>query len=320
MTDLRQACDRCHGKKLRCSKHPGAQTCTRCDRASALCVFSPPAKPVRSVPQATPCPDWLACLTEPSAITSNAELLEDLPLTDMLMLTTVLQSADQIYTNLPGEELYHVPVAQAAEHQARASQMLGLEDTFEKYMQALQQLELLYPIILARAATRDIDYRDVCKVDDCHHHTRETPPPESRSLRPNQFDYTLIQLLLACHQRLVDIAEAVLELGAQCFDRARELTPGNMQFDVPDIRAGSLLISKPTAAGMWMNMLRDSLVVLQKHLRPLPDILAAVRNPAEDEAQILNLQSKIITRRTQSGMEQLDRFRKGLLELDILPS
>jgi hypothetical protein len=39
---FRQACDRCHGQKLRCTKQQGSSTCTRCARAGAICVFSPP--------------------------------------------------------------------------------------------------------------------------------------------------------------------------------------------------------------------------------------------------------------------------------------
>ena len=38
----RQSCDRCHTQKLKCPKQEGSATCTRCMRAGAVCVFSPP--------------------------------------------------------------------------------------------------------------------------------------------------------------------------------------------------------------------------------------------------------------------------------------
>lgn len=45
MAHLRQACDRCHDKKLRCPKQPGNRACTRCFKAGVQCAFSPPTKP-----------------------------------------------------------------------------------------------------------------------------------------------------------------------------------------------------------------------------------------------------------------------------------
>lgn len=38
----RLACDRCHSQKLRCPKQPGSALCTRCLKAGASCVYSPP--------------------------------------------------------------------------------------------------------------------------------------------------------------------------------------------------------------------------------------------------------------------------------------
>lgn len=38
----RSACDRCHFQKLKCAKQVGDPSCTRCLRAGARCVYSPP--------------------------------------------------------------------------------------------------------------------------------------------------------------------------------------------------------------------------------------------------------------------------------------
>ncbi|ROV99774.1 hypothetical protein VSDG_03148 [Cytospora chrysosperma] len=38
----RLACDRCHSQKLRCPKQAGSALCTRCLKAGASCVYSPP--------------------------------------------------------------------------------------------------------------------------------------------------------------------------------------------------------------------------------------------------------------------------------------
>lgn len=38
----RSACDRCHFQKLRCLKQQGSLVCTRCAKAGARCVYSPP--------------------------------------------------------------------------------------------------------------------------------------------------------------------------------------------------------------------------------------------------------------------------------------
>ncbi|KAH7324376.1 hypothetical protein B0I35DRAFT_406193 [Stachybotrys elegans] len=45
--DLRQACDRCHSKKLRCPRPAGSAECARCSRARVPCLFSPPSRASR---------------------------------------------------------------------------------------------------------------------------------------------------------------------------------------------------------------------------------------------------------------------------------
>ncbi|TPX07230.1 uncharacterized protein E0L32_010824 [Thyridium curvatum] len=47
---VRLACDRCHAHKLRCPKQAGSPVCTRCARAGAACVFSPPGGKAPSAP------------------------------------------------------------------------------------------------------------------------------------------------------------------------------------------------------------------------------------------------------------------------------
>ena len=37
----RSACDRCHSQKLRCPKRQGTDTCDRCMKSGASCVYSP---------------------------------------------------------------------------------------------------------------------------------------------------------------------------------------------------------------------------------------------------------------------------------------
>ena len=48
MADLRQACDRCHSKKLRCTKTPDTLVCVRCLKAGVPCIFSPPTRSLRN--------------------------------------------------------------------------------------------------------------------------------------------------------------------------------------------------------------------------------------------------------------------------------
>ncbi|KAL4884290.1 hypothetical protein BJY04DRAFT_183304 [Aspergillus karnatakaensis] len=40
----RQACDRCHGHKVRCTRAPSGRSCVRCQRVGATCVYSSPVK------------------------------------------------------------------------------------------------------------------------------------------------------------------------------------------------------------------------------------------------------------------------------------
>lgn len=239
--------------------------------------------------------------------------------TQAAMLATLFTAADDLYTSLPGDELYHVSQTQAPYLQEQLGRLISLQNTLETFMQLLQQLEMLYPLILERATARDLDFHAICEMEDCIHHLSPLKP-STLSRQPNQFDYTLIQLLLSCHQRVLDISETILEHGAQCYNRAKDKDPDTLQIDVPDVRIGALMLSKPTAASVWMNMLHDSLIALQKQLRPMAGLLAAVRSPAEEETEVIQLQSKIIRRRTEAGAQALAGYRKALIELDLLIS
>jgi hypothetical protein len=49
-------------------------------------------------------------------------------------------------------------------------------------------------------------------------------------------------------------------------------------------------------------------------------LLAAVRSPSEEETEVVQLQTKIIRRRTEVGAQTLANYRKALIELDLLIS
>lgn len=289
------------------------------------CAFSPPGKPMRVNAPFDSDFDWNAFLGEdhlleppappppqPAALDHN-----HCPSTtpEVTMLTTIMQDADRMYIGLPGDEMHHAPRNEAPEHRVQMGALLDLQNIMERFVELLQQLDSIYPVLLARAASRDTDFSALCKIHDCAHHVESwTSSPQ----QPNIFDYTLVQLLLSCHQRLLDVTETVLVHGLHCYKTLKHMTPENVQFDVPEVRIGTLQVPKQTAAAVWINLVEDSLCFLRKHLRRVPDVLAAVRHPAEDETQVVELQTKIATRRTDAMLQQLAQFRKVLAELNGL--
>lgn len=325
MAELRQACDRCHSKKLRCVRLAATDTCSRCQRANALCVSSPPGKQGRNNDAQSNGFDWTSLLDgaqSPSALSRPEQILapQEEPTENPLgqglpHLSQLLESADQLYAKLPGEHLYHYSPDMALQHQLLVTQGLQLQNTMESFVDLLQQLNIIYPAACAKAATMDLNLDTICPIGDCIH----LGPHEHSFLeeRP-RFDYTLVQTVLTCHQRLLDIAMVILDNGLRCSAGVAFMQPHDITFDVPSVRIGSLAISKSTAATVWMNLVRDSLESSANHVRNLPSILDAVRRPIEDQSDIIRLQSRVIIKRTEMGNERMKELRSTMAAFDLV--
>lgn len=74
----RSACDRCHAQKLRCAKQSGSLVCTRCSKAGARCIYSPPGTTATTATTATgnnpscSSPSALALWNTPEGLSNGA--------------------------------------------------------------------------------------------------------------------------------------------------------------------------------------------------------------------------------------------------------
>ncbi|KAH8170461.1 fungal zn(2)-Cys(6) binuclear cluster domain-containing protein [Sarocladium implicatum] len=324
MAELRRACDRCHSKKLRCVRLATTDVCSRCERAQVSCVSSPPGRSSRNnETQLNDSEfDWAAFLDEsqqqcpPANLWAPQQGFLDNPLgPELPRLSALMDRADQLYATLPGEHMYHYSPDMALQQRQEITQAAELQNTMERFVELLQQLDVIYPAACVRAASMDLDLDTLCSIEQCVHlGSQKTSFLEERP----RFDYTLIQAVLTYHQRLLDIAFVILDNGLRCGAGVAFMEPDDISFDVPHVRIGSLTVSKSTAATVWLNLVRDSMESLTKRVASLPAILEAVKRRNEDQSDLVRLQSRIILKRTETGKQKLKELRSHMSALGLV--
>lgn len=347
MSDLRQACDRCHDKKLRCPKLPGSLTCGRCAKAAVPCTFSPPTRPPFTHHHAQPLawPDTTDFHQQMNSVTSHfdpsfagfpavfaspdsntvteGEAAPPQPSQDdastpdeTSQLADLMVALDGVTRVLPQNKIRHLSrehVQQWADHM---QQSFGLQSTLEHILKYSQRLVTLYPLVLEAAAPKPdpVDLDNVCSVPDCVHNYSSpqlTPPWPSPS---PSLDHALLNLLLACHIKLLDIIDILIDNGRFC-GHVTSYLPGDSEpkFDIPLARIGSFVAPAGAAASMFICMLVELHALLVAKSGDLAS-LAASSVTSSRESQVVSLQCEILQDRTNSIMDELSKFKDYMLK------
>jgi hypothetical protein len=196
-------------------------------------------------------------------------------------------------------------------------QFVSLRSSLENLLEYTQKLVAIYPEALKAASSR-IDCPnadDACQVPDCIHRDGF-----SKAAMPEPtLDYALLSLLMSCHLRLVDIVETLVGHGRMCAHVVASLPPEHEpSFDVPDIRIGSFVAPRDTAASMLVSMLVELQMVLVSKSRDLSVIASRVSGSTEKQASVLKLQCEILCDRTVSALSQLASLREGLTRKGLM--
>lgn len=355
MADLRQACDRCHGMKLRCQKPLGSPVCTRCAKAGTPCAFSPPTRPLRSGPPshdaaAAAAFDWSALMavdaghapaafvpqpppplfqsslawTPPSPANDNGnnrvnggtDAQSRPALSQAAQLADMMVSLDNLWRKFPGQEVHHIPRAQLRQYADTVGEKFELKPTLELLLEYTQQLAMLYPDIVRTATARAVDPdADACTIIDCVHHDRGEFKPRYIP----KVDYALLSLLMACHQRILDILETLTEHGRLCAYMTAQLPKGyDPKFDIPELRIGSFITPKDSAASMVVSLLFELQSLLIKKSKDLETTLVVVRSDSPRQVEILATQCEIVKERGEVTLDQLKMLRDGMVNLGII--
>ncbi|UKZ75780.1 Metallothionein expression activator [Trichoderma virens FT-333] len=322
--DLRQACDRCHDKKLRCPRPPGSLCCSRCTKANVTCVFSPPTRPFRyPLNHSHNGFDWpdLIVLDQQQGHQTPSQAFETPSQSISERLAALLSALDRMMQAIPSSlDMHHVPRQHLREYADNVGGNFDLQSTLDGILHLAQNLASLYLEAASAAINRRITAPEsdaICTVPDCIHQDRTslhtTPLPK--------IDHAPLNLVMACHIRLLDIMDTLSEHGRMCAFMVATLPPDyDPKFAVPEIRVGSFIAPTNTAASMLLSVLLELQRVLVTRIKDVAAIINQVKDDprAAREARVISLQCEILQERAESTLGELSRFRDGLVSARLL--
>ncbi|RFU72069.1 transcription factor aceii [Trichoderma arundinaceum] len=335
--DLRQACDRCHDKKLRCPRPPGSLCCSRCTKANVTCVFSPPTRPLRYPVNhnhnnggiSFDWPDLMVLEQQQQQQQQQgqqgqqtpSQVFETQPQTISDRLTAVLCGLDRMLQSVPSSlDMHHISRQYLRDYADNVGDTFDLQSILDGLLHHAQDLASLYPeatsaSINKRATAPESDA--ACTIPDCIHQDRTslhtTPLPK--------LDHALLNLLMACHIRLLDIMDTLAEHGQMCAFMVATLPPDyDPKFAVPEIRVGSFIAPTNTAATMLISVLLELQRALVGRVKDMSAVVAQARDHpgAAREARVISLQCEILQERAEATLGELTKFKDGLIMTRVL--
>ncbi|KAL6924263.1 hypothetical protein ACHAPO_003482 [Fusarium lateritium] len=324
MADLRQACDRCHSKKLRCTKIPGSVVCARCVKAGVTCLFSPPARSLRQ-PDVVHM-DWsILGLDQPVAELQNTDLDQliatppisnhanpapSAPITVVSQLTDLMATFDRMQNSPPASLTQHLTIRELNEFMKVCEINLGA--FLEELLQSSQKLVHLYPQVLKQLEPHDTT---PCEIPDCVHNSQLF----SHSRPQVSIDQSLIHLLLACHLRLLGLFDNIVHHGGMCAHVVPMLPPEcEPRLDIPEIKIGSFVAPKISAASMVIAMVIELQTTLNTRAQDLHDVISSNVGHDARTAKILDLQCESLKEHASKTCSDLYSLREHLQKLGVL--
>lgn len=232
MSNARQACDRCHGKKLKCTRQPDSSCCMRCAKSNSDCKFSPVSRPNRmpfggesiSTSSATTMDQggnqdgdqWFTVYpTLSNQINGFGSLALSAPEESqgLAALPQLMATLDEIWRGLPPADACHISLQDMGQYLEYIAGATFIGSILDQVLSCAQRLRQIYPSAVTDATTaRHATHHAAgtgCTTEDCIH--MQPLPPAGSSGTP--IDYTALMFLAACHLRLLDIIGSVARHG-----------------------------------------------------------------------------------------------------------
>jgi hypothetical protein len=236
-------------------------------------------------------------------------------------LAALLSGLDRMLQSLPSShEMHHVPREQLREYADTVGDNFDLQLTLDGLLHHAQDLAAIYPEATSASfhkRTTAPESDALCTVPDCIHQDRTslrtTPLPK--------LDHALLNLVMACHIRLLDIMDTLAEHGRMCAFMVSTLPSDyDPKFFVPEIRVGSFIAPSSTAASMLLGVLLELQTRLVESIREMSGVIAQVRDSpgAAREARVVSLQCEILQERAETTLGEMTNFKKGLISARIL--
>lgn len=329
-SETRQACDRCHGKKLRCTRQADSDKCARCAKASTDCVFSPIARPYRlphtsaSASSSSGAPsdlgsDWFAGYPTRSQLNGNGLTGTGQDAQQgIVALPQVITTLDTIWRNMPPADACHVSLQDIGQYLEYIAGASFVGSVLDQVLSTAQQLKHMYSAANKdTVATENVNAGQHCTTDNCVH-----LHPSIEKSSSNLVDHAALTLMAACHLRLLDILGNIAKHGKLCSEMANAMpVEERPQFPLPHMQMGSFVVPQEKMAGMIISMLVDQQQGLIKAATQHGEILKKITTMTDTSLRnMLGVQNAVVLERATVVLNDFTAMGDVFSTLDLFGS
>jgi hypothetical protein len=233
------------------------------------------------------------------------------PITVVSQLTDLMVAFDRMQNSPPASLTQHLTIRELDEVMKVCEINVG--EFLEELLQSSQKLVHLYPQVLKQLEPPQDT--TPCETPDCVHNSQLF----SHSRLKVSIDQSLIHLLLACHIRLLGLFDNIVNHGRMCAHIAPMITPEREpRLDIPEIKIGSFVAPKISAASMVIAMVIELQTTLNTRAQDLHDVISSNVGHDARTAKIIDLQCESLKEHASKTCSDLHSFREHLQKLGVL--
>lgn len=241
-------------------------------------------------------------------------------------LTSLLLDSDEIWAKLSQIPDIHIPRPGNRDAFLDAmSAKMTTRHVLESFFVLAQRLINLYPAAISYCLSSDSTKSSTSNLADCTNNidlVRGLKEVEETVLQQGIFsglDLALNNLLIACHNRQLDILDRLFLLVTSCtrFTLANRREP---DFDVSETRVGSFVPQRTAAVLMQMALLKHLVAALTDRVTSFGRAISAWTEQTTHmglESSILKLQHEALTKRQATKANQVGLVEDFLLNFDF---
>lgn len=241
-------------------------------------------------------------------------------------LTKILLDADELWTRFPLRTTLHVPQAESQNGLLdQIKEATATNISLEIFFDLAQQLIDVYPAALDASFAANTQSLPDCDIADCTH-TLDLPTSlskleeqvveQTRSAAP---EMALMDLLVSCHIRLLDILDRCFLMIAAC----TRVTLANRQqpdIELSETRVGSFELHGTAAALMHIALLGHLVSRLESRVCMMGVSITTFTETCDgdsDELIVLQSQHKLLTNKQKKKSEQMSIVEDFLRRFDL---
>ena len=261
---------------------------------------------------------------ESSSSTSSPPSPADARSAYVKQLTALAADLDKVYGDMPPATTCHIAKDRSPdEFLAEYSKMFDAHQCLELLFSAGQALLDLYPDVLGILSSEPRGSVE-CQNQDCIHIEDGSHVPDYGTSRlgntPRKLDVFLLNLLVLCHARLLDVFGNLLSHAQLCARVATVYPKGKEpRVSVPELKVGKFVASRSSSSTMQAVLLGHIASVLKTRSSQLSrKVEETLGSETEDkQSKMLMLQCQVLEEDSVVKVDELHRIKERLASLGL---